>query len=103
MSKNRAKKIVNLYAKILKKNQVSFFSIYLFGSYVNGQQNQWSDIDVLVVAEKLSNYLNYKSQLWRLTRQVDTRIEPHICTLADFREGSVSTVFAAKKHGVKIA
>ena len=103
MSKNKAKKIAKLYATILKENKISFSDVYLFGSYSRNTQRKGSDIDVMVVAKSIPDYIKYKQKLWRLTRQVDTRIEPHACNIRDFNNGLSPLSVAIKKSGVKVA
>ena len=52
---------------------------WLFGSYAKGTPNKHSDIDVALVVEHLDdNYDFFKTEplLWKLTYQVDDRIEP---------------------------
>jgi len=52
---------------------------WLFGSYAKGSSNKLSDIDVALVVEHLDeDYDFFKTEplLWKLTRQVDDRIEP---------------------------
>jgi predicted nucleotidyltransferase len=52
---------------------------YLFGSYAKGMPRKHSDIDVALVVEHLDDgYDFFKTEplLWKLTRQVDDRIEP---------------------------
>lgn len=103
MSTNEVKKIVRAYAKTLRENRVPFRHVYLFGSQAAGRTNQWSDIDILVLADKFpGGYFTYKSKLWSLTRRVDTRIEPHACTVSDFRRGDTMVASEAKKFGLKI-
>ena len=102
MSKNRAKKIASLYATVLKENNVPFSNIYLFGSYSKNKQDEWSDIDVMVVTKNLTNYVEYKQKLWRLTRKADTRIEPHACSLKDFENKLTPLAAIVKKSGLKV-
>jgi len=52
---------------------------WLYGSYAKGTQKKHSDIDVALVVERLDDnydYLHTEPLLWKLTRQVDNRIEP---------------------------
>jgi len=49
----------------------------LFGSYVRGNASKDSDIDIAVVFLDYDNRLDRQVELMKLTRQVDTRIEPH--------------------------
>lgn len=52
---------------------------YLYGSYARGNPRKYSDIDVALVVGRLNDdydILKTEPILWRLTRQVDDRIEP---------------------------
>jgi len=103
MAKKSIKKIVKQYAQTLTEHGINFKHIYLFGSHAKNQEHKWSDIDVLVVAERFGkDYFDYKKNLWRLIRQVDSRIEPHACTAKDFREDATMAAYEAKKTGEKV-
>jgi len=54
-------------------------NVYLFGSYAKGTPHKHSDIDVaLVVKHFKGDFFNVIPPLWKLRRQVDFRIEPHV-------------------------
>ncbi|MBU2542895.1 nucleotidyltransferase domain-containing protein [Patescibacteria group bacterium] len=101
MSKSEAIKIVKKYAKELKKNNFSFSQIFLFGSYAKGSYKKDSDIDVAVVSDQVKKFNNI-FLLRRMRRQIDTRIEPHAFTIADFKNLSDPLVYEIKKTGIKI-
>lgn len=66
---------------ILVKNYLKFSSAVLFGSYVNGKPREDSDIDIAFFVDKIeenNDYFSLLVQLNKLTRKVDSRIEPHI-------------------------
>jgi predicted nucleotidyltransferase len=63
--------------KILLGKHYKVHSVFLFGSYANGTQSEESDIDVAVVVDELEeDYMTYAPLLWKLRRQIDSRIEP---------------------------
>ena len=52
---------------------------WLYGSYAKGTQKKHSDIDVAFVVDHLDDnydFFHTEPLLWKLTRQVDDRIEP---------------------------
>jgi predicted nucleotidyltransferase len=52
---------------------------YLYGSYAKGTPRQYSDIDVALVVDRLGDdydFLKTEPLLWKLTLQIDDRIEP---------------------------
>ena len=103
MSKSEAKKVVKKYAKKLEEKGYNFSAIYLFGSYSNNKANDWSDIDVAVVSNKLKkNTDKNRFLLWKIRMDVDTRIEPHGFTVEDFKEDADPMVYEIKKTGVRI-
>lgn len=103
MSTPEVKKIVRAYAKTLHTHNVPFQSMYIFGSQVKGASKRWSDIDVLVVTNKFpGGYFAYKGKLWGLTTLVDTRIEPHACTVKEFKNAETMVAAETKKTGIKI-
>jgi predicted nucleotidyltransferase len=58
---------------------VTIDECWLYGSYAKGTPNKFSDIDVALVVEHLDDnydFLQTEPLLWKLTRQVDNRIEP---------------------------
>src|SRR3989338_7141479 len=87
MSKADAKKIVKKYAKKLKVEKYPFSAIYLFGSFAKGIPRQWSDIDVAVVSKEMNkDWMGSKMKLWKLSEDIDTRIEPHGFSPEDFKD-----------------
>jgi len=76
MDKTEALDVVQKYAKVLR-SKFDFQKIIIFGSYVRGNPRKDSDIDVAVVFPNYDNRLDRQVELMKLTRQIDTRIEPH--------------------------
>lgn len=103
MSKTKVKKIVKSYAKALRKARLPFQAIYLFGSYVRGRPNHWSDIDVAVVSDRFKrNADKYRCLLWQIRMEVDNRIEPHGFTIKDFANNEDPMAYEIKRSGIKI-
>jgi predicted nucleotidyltransferase len=54
-------------------------NVYLFGSYAKGMQREHSDIDVAFVVNQFDgDFFKVIPPIWKLRRQVDFRIEPHV-------------------------
>ena len=85
MDKADALTIAQKYAEIVK-NVFDYQKIILFGSCVKGNSHKDSDIDIAVVFSDYNNRLDRQLELMKLTRKVDTRIEPH-----PFREREFET------------
>jgi len=61
------------------KFPMSIEAVYLFGSYAKGAPREHSDIDVAFVVDKFKgNFFEVIPPIWKLRRQVDFRIEPHV-------------------------
>ena len=103
MSTIKIKNIIKNYAKELKKQNYPFSHIYLFGSYAKNTANQNSDIDVAVISDRLKkNWSENEIELWRLRRNIDSRIQPIGFTNKDFQNTSDPMVYEIKKYGIRI-
>ena len=76
MDKTNALDIAQKYAELLRE-KFELQKIILFGSYVKGNPRDDSDIDIAIVFSHYDNRLDRQVELMKLTRQIDTRIEPH--------------------------
>ena len=76
MDKTEALNIAQKYAETVKCNW-DFQKIILFGSYMKGNYRKDSDIDIAVIFSDYDNRLDRQLELMKLTRKVDSRIEPH--------------------------
>ena len=78
MDKEKARKLVEEYAKLVISNMV-VNKIILYGSYARGDFRKDSDIDVAVVVPRSSisdDILKDMAKLYKLTVDVSTDIEP---------------------------
>jgi len=57
---------------------------YLFGSYAKGLEREESDIDIAVVLGNMPDFFDAQTQLMRVRREVDIRIEPHPISANEF-------------------
>jgi len=73
---------VRLYKELVTEHfPVPIEQFWLFGSYAKNNAHKDSDIDVALVVNHLDkdySVLKTEPVLWRLKRQVDLRIEPHV-------------------------
>ena len=73
---------IKLYKQLVKDNfPVPIDQFWLFGSYAKNNAHKDSDIDIALIVNHLGkdySVLNTEPILWRLKRQVDFRIEPHV-------------------------
>ena len=83
MDKTDALDIVKKYAETVKKS-FDYQKMILFGSYAKNNACQDSDIDVAVIFSDYDNRIDRQVELMKLTRHIDTRIEPHPFREKDF-------------------
>ena len=66
---------------------------YLYGSFAKGTARKDSDIDVVFVVEHFSgNYFEVIPPIWKLTEEVDNRIEPKVVARDDDYAGFIDEV-----------
>jgi len=72
----KIKKIINRYFKTLKKNNIPIRNAVLFGSYATGENNKWSDIDLVIVSELFEgNRIKDKNKIRSITLSVSSDLE----------------------------
>ena len=54
LDRNAAIRIVRNYAKDIEKHGVQLHTVFLYGSFAKGTQHEWSDIDVVLVADEFT-------------------------------------------------
>ena len=73
--------IVNKYKTVINNVlPVRIDQCWLYGSYAKGTQKEHSDIDIAIIVNHIDDDVYWKNlpALWKLTYQVDDRIEPVI-------------------------
>ena len=92
LDKADARKLAIQYAEEVKK-VLTPTAIVLFGSYVDGEPHEWSDIDIAVIINNFQgNWLETASMLCGLTRRVSIDIEPHLLDESSDKSGFVEYV-----------
>jgi predicted nucleotidyltransferase len=77
----------------------------LFGSYAQGKNRQWSDIDLLVISSHFDKDYNREdiNLLWRTAARTDNRIEPIPVGLKRWEMDDTSTIIEiARREGIQI-
>ena len=78
----------------------------LFGSYVQGQADEYSDIDLVVIAPEFdgSREISLIKALWQATISADNRIEPIPCGEQEWETDQGRPILEiARREGVIIA
>lgn len=106
MPTSEARKLVNAFGVILKKNRIDFKKIYLYGSYATGKAHEHSDIDVAVVFGNLKRgkgYLDKTMKIRHLSCQIDPRIEPILLAEKDLKRDQATIMGnEVRKHGILV-
>jgi len=100
LDKTSVKQIAERYAKVICEN-LNPKTIILFGSYINGNPHEYSDIDIAVVFDGYDgDWYDAAVLLQRLRRGIDDEapvgIEPHMMDLNNDRSGFIEHI---KKTG----
>jgi uncharacterized protein len=78
----------------------------LFDSQARGQANEWSDIDVVVIAPELDGQTDRRwiNMLWELRACTDSRIEPIACGEREWETDHARPIIEiARQEGIVIA
>ena len=104
MSQREATEIVRQYVKLLNKSGLSIYKAFIYGSYATNKASDESDIDVLLVSKVFDEPgIGAKTQIWALTREVDTRIEPYAVGIKKFLSDDISPLLSiVKREGIEI-
>ncbi len=101
MDKKNALKIARDYVRFIVSHRYYHVKeAFLFGSYTRNHFNEDSDIDVALVLEGYKDTIKELSNLMRLRRNFDLRIEPHPIAKKDFRDSN--PLAKEIKKGLKI-
>ena len=79
--------------------------LVLFGSFARGDANEFSDIDLVVIAPELEGPrdLTLVEKLWQATISADNRIEPIPCGEREWEtDGSRPILEIARREGIVI-
>lgn len=101
------KKIIMLlkkYISLLQMEGISVERAFLFGSHSTGMATKNSDIDIMIVTnnEDAENDL-IVGKSWKLTRKIDTKIEPFLIGYDKFMEVNNSPLISLiREKGVEI-
>ena len=70
-------KNVKLFLDRLNSSGIHVAKAYLFGSYLTGKADEWSDIDVAVISPQISDdRFEERVTLTKIAMTIDDRIEP---------------------------
>lgn len=96
--------LLRKYVMLLNLEGVSVNKAFLFGSYSTDTASESSDIDVMIVSDKYDeNDDMIIGKIWKLTRKINTKIEPFFIGDRKFREDNASPLInMIKDKGIEI-
>ena len=100
MDKRNAVKLAEEYIKLISLSY-NVKQAIIFGSFAKGTNHPESDIDIAIVIKNLGDVIQAQSELMKLRRKIDLRIEPHPFREIDFTTGN-PLVNEIMKHGIRL-
>jgi len=92
MDKKEIDRKLKKYISLVKK-EYSPKKIVLYGSYARGNYTEYSDIDVAVIVEEIKgDFLELITRLYKLRRNIDTKIEPVLLEENNDRSGFLESI-----------
>lgn len=97
------KKIIKEYLQSLKRHNIPVAEAILFGSYANGTNQEWSDIDIALVSDIfVGDRFDDKDKIRNITLSVSSQIEVVPFAPPDFNK-SDPFVKEILRTGIKVA
>jgi predicted nucleotidyltransferase len=79
--------VVQRFLAALGEHRIPVERAYLYGSYVSGKADSWSDIDVAIVTPTFpADSYDFKLALMKIARDIDLYLEPHPFRSDEFGE-----------------
>ncbi len=95
--------IVQKYVEKICENY-KIYAIILFGSYAKGTEREDSDIDIAIITDDIENDIfDEELKLMKLRRNIDTRIEPHLIRIEDYKNAETPFIQEVIDTGIKVA
>lgn len=102
LTRNAAISTVRNYAREIEKKGVNLRKVILFGSFANGTQHEWSDIDVALVADEFTGLPDdYDLFPYIGIKKPYIRIEPKTYPTRYFEQGD-PLIDEIKKTGIVV-
>jgi len=97
---------VRRYLQAVERHGLVVRAGIVFGSWVRGTADQWSDIDVLVISPRFDDPVSPGEVhlLWRVAARTDSRIEPVACGERQWADDDATPLIeAARREGHRVA
>ncbi|MBI5324606.1 MAG: nucleotidyltransferase domain-containing protein [Ignavibacteriae bacterium] len=105
MADSNVIEVIKIYLQELSNNGIKITKAILYGSYARSEQNENSDIDLLLISPIFDNGSNqYAGKIWQLTKVSDYKIEPIAVGEKRFLEDDATPLLEiARTEGIEIA
>lgn len=96
---------VRQYCLLLNSSGITVEKAFLYGSWARGDGREESDIDVMIVSPVFDTHDELmKAKAWRMTENIDLKIEPYTVGLLRFETDNITPLLQiVKKEGIEIA
>jgi predicted nucleotidyltransferase len=97
---------IRRYIEVLSSFGIHTRQLVLFGSFARGDANEFSDIDLVVIAPEFDGTCELKliETLWQATTLADNRIEPIPCGEKEWESDSARPILEiARREGIVVA
>jgi len=98
--------VVRQYLSALAQVGIHARRAVLFGSHAKGTADEWSDIDLVVIAPELEPPANRQlvNKLWELRATTDSRVEPIPCGEREWETDQSRPILEiARREGILVA
>ena len=104
MAKKEVIESLKKYINLLKTEGIFVEKAFLYGSYSLDIETDNSDIDLLIVTKDVDADNDFIiGKIWKLTRKINTKIEPFLVGLNRFNKNNCSPLIdSVKKSGIEI-
>lgn len=90
------------YLSALEADGVPVQAAYVFGSWINGKPNRWSDIDVCIISPAFRTWKTKVELLAKAQTEDFLTIEPHGFHPNDFQPDNNPLAHEVIEHGIKV-
>jgi predicted nucleotidyltransferase len=97
--------VVRQYLKAVSDAGIHSRRAIVFGSQATGSADQWSDIDLIVIAPELGPPTDRRlvNRLWELRAKTDSRVEPIPCGEREWETAQSRPIIEiARREGIEI-
>ena len=79
--------------KSLVSRHFNLDQMLLYGSYASNSASRNSDIDVAIILNEFKeDYFSVVPKIWKLRKEIDPRIEPHVFEKGKDRSGMLAEI-----------